>query len=67
MVKELNSQKFSNPTVFTAQRQLTDLKQALTIFLKSFKKEISTQIHALQEQIWFTGMEIVSPLLILLR
>lgn len=67
MVKDLNSQKCSYPLAFSAQSLSTDLKQVLTIFLKSFKTERTTQIQALQEQIWFIGMEIMSPLLPLLR
>ena len=66
-VKDLNSQKYNNQAVFTAQRQSTDLRQVLTTFQQLQRTVQTTPIQASQEQTWFIGTVIISLHLLILQ
>ena len=65
MAKELNFLKYSNQQVLSVQRRSTDLRRVLKLFLQSLQTELTTPIQASQDQTWFIGTAIHSPLLLL--
>ena len=65
MVKELNFLKYSNQQVLSVQRRSTDLRRVLKLLLQSLQTELTTPTQASQDQTWFIGMAIPSPLLLI--